>query len=136
MKWLIVAVVIAFSCSLEEGPTAEIRAHTINHAGVVHPIGLQRANRYCKECHGENLNGGANGEPSCYRCHGENWIDSDPDQNFAPEDHTALQGGRYYHDPSLFAPAGSCTSCHGDALQGSSTGQNPSCYLCHDQRWD
>ena len=92
---------------------------------------MDRANRYCSYCHGLNLDGGSQGEPSCFQCHGRRWVDRDPELVLAPADHTELRGGRYYHQVGLQTPVGTCDNCHGSDLTGNGTDDTPSCYLCH-----
>tara|TARA_B100001094_G_scaffold326631_1_gene383152 strand:- start:1298 stop:1693 length:396 start_codon:yes stop_codon:yes gene_type:complete len=126
------------SCSLEEGPKGLVRAHTSPFAGIEHPQGIAHASRYCRHCHGENLSGGENGEPSCFRCHGQNWKATSADISFAPADHTELRGGKYNHQVGIASPNNSCntSSCHGKDLTGSLDSGTPSCFLCHDKNWD
>jgi hypothetical protein len=47
--------------------------HTVIQAGVAHAPGLQNPAQECTACHGADLRGGANGEPSCFSCHGRVW---------------------------------------------------------------
>lgn len=130
------ATVIFHSCSTESSVPRKIRGHTLTFGGIAHGSGASRAERYCTQCHGENLTGGSGTEPACLTCHGKNWLDSDPTISAAPGDHTVINGG-FRHHPELQAPAGTCISCHGVNLEGDATsGQSrPSCFLCHDQKW-
>ena len=102
--------------------------------GVAHAVPMVKGERYCQYCHGTNLIGGDSGEPSCYTCHGRRWNEADPGISSAPADHTVVNGG-YNHHPNLFSPTATCTSCHGQSLEGNGIDDTPSCYLCHDQRW-
>jgi hypothetical protein len=53
------------------GPAPE--GHTVSRDGVLHMTGLNDPLSNCTGCHGADLRGGAEGQPSCYRCHGEKW---------------------------------------------------------------
>jgi hypothetical protein len=125
-----------FSCSKDEPEPRLIAGHTQIFSGIAHGTGAERGERYCTQCHGENLAGGAGKEPACLSCHGKNWLDNDPALSFAPADHTVINEG-FSHHPSLLTPQGTCTSCHGANLEGNvANGLNrPSCYLCHAQKW-
>jgi hypothetical protein len=48
-------------------------AHTVVKGGVAHMDGLYEPTNNCARCHGHSLEGGANGEPSCYECHDRVW---------------------------------------------------------------
>ncbi|MDX2471274.1 MAG: hypothetical protein QNL04_11940 [SAR324 cluster bacterium] len=50
-----------------------------------------------------------------------------------PASHTLNKSGAM-HAPGLFQATDNCTSCHGSTLKGS--GEKPSCYSCHGQKWD
>lgn len=47
--------------------------HTVRRDGVFHAPGLSDPFASCVECHGADLQGGAAGEPSCFRCHDDVW---------------------------------------------------------------
>jgi cytochrome c5 len=47
--------------------------HTVSRSGVSHAPGLNSPQGTCTVCHGADLTGGANGEPSCFSCHGRKW---------------------------------------------------------------
>ncbi len=49
-----------------------------------------------------------------------------------PEDHTINRDG-VLHKSGYDNPTENCASCHGDDLQGGSTGV--SCFQCHGQEW-
>jgi mono/diheme cytochrome c family protein len=51
--------------------------HNQRKDGVYHALNYCKPLDYCVQCHGSNLRGGPNNEPSCYRCHGEKWKESD-----------------------------------------------------------
>lgn len=53
------------------GPVPE--GHTVSKDGVLHMSGLNDPLANCTGCHGADLRGGDEGQPSCYRCHGEKW---------------------------------------------------------------
>jgi hypothetical protein len=55
----------------ETGPAPE--GHTVSRDGVLHMPGLTDPVANCTGCHGADLRGGTEGQPSCYRCHGEKW---------------------------------------------------------------
>ena len=60
----------------DEGPTGPSNApasHTVSQDGVRHLPGLNDPEANCVACHGADLRGGANGEPSCFTCHGQKW---------------------------------------------------------------
>ena len=50
----------------------------------------------------------------------------------APADHTTSKDGAM-HKPGLNTPLENCISCHGDDLEGGTTGV--SCYECHGKKW-
>lgn len=127
--------IFAYRCSLEEGPNRGIRAHTENFGGVRHGFQSKKALRYCQHCHGAALQGGVDAQPSCFSCHGLNWdAKLDGSVSAAPDDHTEVSGG-FSHHPGRGTPNSTCVNCHGSALEGGSTYESPSCYLCHDQKW-
>ncbi|UCF20328.1 MAG: hypothetical protein JSU87_02655 [Gemmatimonadota bacterium] len=47
--------------------------HTVIQDGVAHRPGLNDPTQECVACHGADLRGGENGEPSCFSCHGRKW---------------------------------------------------------------
>ena len=47
--------------------------HTVVRGNVAHAPGLETPELECVSCHGVNLRGGAEGEPSCFSCHGKTW---------------------------------------------------------------
>jgi hypothetical protein len=51
----------------------------------------------------------------------------------APEGHTVMKSG-VPHKPGLKDPQVNCSACHGAALGGGDNGE-PSCFLCHGQKW-
>lgn len=137
----ILALLLAISghfvsaCSLEDRKESTVRAHDDNIQGVSHAFTSKSGPRYCKQCHGTALQGGGNGEPSCFQCHGENWDPIDADTPRGDADHTVDNGG-FLHHSGIASPTTNCTACHGANLQGDlqKTG-NPSCFLCHEQKW-
>ncbi|MFK7827366.1 MAG: hypothetical protein AB8G05_24695 [Oligoflexales bacterium] len=122
------------SCSDESAKTRQIRAHSHVIEGIPHAIGLNHAERYCRHCHGVGLSGGKDLEPSCYTCHGKKWLDSDSNQVHAPTNHTN-QYGHWFHDPNHGNAEASCSSCHGENLEGEINVGVPSCFLCHEKTW-
>jgi hypothetical protein len=54
-------------------PSSAPSSHTISEDGVRHLEGLQEPIINCTGCHGSDLRGGDDGEPSCYSCHGPEW---------------------------------------------------------------
>ena len=97
--------------------------HNISRSGILHAGGTVTA--VCVNCHGSDLRGGLNNEPSCYQCHGAVWIGG-------ASGHTSVLGG-VSHRPEYCLPYQNCTSCHGANLRGGTSGQ-PSCLSCHTQR--
>ena len=60
----------------DDGPTGPSNApasHTVSEDGVRHLPGLNDPETNCVACHGADLRGGENGEPSCFTCHGQKW---------------------------------------------------------------
>jgi hypothetical protein len=55
------------------GPSNAPASHTISKDGVRHLPGLNEPEANCTACHGADLRGGGNGEPSCFTCHGQKW---------------------------------------------------------------
>ena len=102
-------------------------AHDVNLGGVSHASGYCTPFQNCTACHGNQLQGGANGEPSCSQCHGPLWETCG--QNTG---HTENLGGTF-HAPGYCSPYENCTACHGTNLRGGPQGE-PSCLQCHDQK--
>lgn len=141
------------------------RRHGVSHATpfVFNPTG---GAPLCAGCHGDNLTGDRpsfNGTtaPSCYTCHNQRWASGSMRSLNPTSDHGDIGGGvtirgrrhrsghlnpsQYPADPYNVAPGesfGLCPICHGgDSLTGgddlAATGkQPPSCYTCHNQRWN
>lgn len=55
------------------GPDEAPEGHTRRIDGVPHAPGLQTPETSCAACHGADLRGGDQGEPSCFSCHGRTW---------------------------------------------------------------
>jgi len=55
------------------GPTNAPPSHTVIQDGVPHAPGLNDPMQNCTSCHGADLRGGSNGQPSCFTCHGQKW---------------------------------------------------------------
>ncbi len=49
-----------------------------------------------------------------------------------PADHSKSKDG-FMHKSGLNDPLQNCTSCHGDNLEGGTSGV--SCYECHGKKW-
>ena len=61
------------SCFLCHGDVWKRAEHTSGKQGVRHAPNATKPETNCLECHGSDLKGGTNGEPSCYSCHGQVW---------------------------------------------------------------
>ena len=69
---LLVAIPLACSddsASVEDAP----EGHTVIEDGVAHAPGLNDPLENCTLCHGDQLQGGSAGQPSCTSCHGVKW---------------------------------------------------------------
>ena len=69
---------VILSCSGNDSPSPVSNAlppagHTVSQGGRLHAPGLNNPQENCASCHGQDLRGGANGEPSCFQCHGNVW---------------------------------------------------------------
>ena len=95
--------------------------HTLDKGGKLHQTNLFTPSGRCTICHGSDLKG-SEVAPSCYSCHDNKW------GSFS-DIHTKARGG-YQHGTKMYAPTSNCASCHGSDLRGS--GNQPSCYKCHD----
>ncbi len=125
------------SCRQGGAPVREIRVHTSIQKGVSHAEPASRPRVYCIKCHGDTLQGGSLGEPSCFACHGIRWLDDETRESRAPTSHSQLMD-RFFHHPDLRTPEQSCSPCHGNVLQGN-TDQGltyPGCELCHSRLWE
>ena len=120
------------SCGDKKPTSPGIRGHTQNIQGVFHAIGMQRAQRYCVQCHGTALAGGEGLIPSCYQCHGQNWQSGSLAS--APATHSINNSG-FLHHTALSQPQPNCEGCHGENLLGNPDLGRPSCFLCHAQKW-
>ena len=69
---ILLAVALA-GCSDETAPADAPEGHTVVEDGVAHAPGLNDPQTNCSACHGATLEGGADGEPSCFSCHGREW---------------------------------------------------------------
>lgn len=75
---LVAASVLIFmfvGCGDDESTAPENAppGHTVVEDGVAHAPGLESPLQNCTNCHGANLEGGTNGQPSCFTCHGQVW---------------------------------------------------------------
>ena len=63
------------ACSDDDGagPDDPSGTHTVIENGVAHAPGLNDPTQNCTECHGADLRGGSDDEPSCFACHGQQW---------------------------------------------------------------
>ena len=66
--------VASIACSDSTAPADAPANHTVNMEGQWHAPGLQSPQGVCTTCHGADLRGGTDGQPSCYSCHGKKWI--------------------------------------------------------------
>jgi hypothetical protein len=73
--WMALALVLGFSgCSdSSTAPADAPEGHTVGRGGVAHAPGLSNPLANCTTCHGADLRGGPNGQPSCFSCHGQKW---------------------------------------------------------------
>ena len=60
-------------CGDDDLPPNAPSGHTVNEDGVAHADGHRNPTANCVDCHGADLRGGSNGEPSCFSCHGQEW---------------------------------------------------------------
>ncbi len=70
------AALVLFTAGACGSPTASGNTpadHTNFHGGTPHATNASSATVYCVSCHGADLQGGTNGEPSCFSCHGREW---------------------------------------------------------------
>lgn len=70
---LILGVFLLVGCSDDTVPLNAPDGHTVVQDGVAHASGLNSPAVNCTACHGATLEGGDNGEPSCFSCHGREW---------------------------------------------------------------
>ena len=74
---LLLTTFLAISCSGDGGspldPSDAPPGHIVRQGSAFHAPGLHDPLENCIECHGGDLRGGANGEPSCFECHGNRW---------------------------------------------------------------
>ena len=70
-------LLVLAACSDPAGSDAP-SDHTLVIDGVAHAPGAASARVACTECHGADLRGGDDGEPSCFRCHGTVWVEPSP----------------------------------------------------------
>lgn len=54
-------------------PDTAPQGHSVIKDGVAHMPGLETPTNGCVQCHGDDLMGGTDDEPSCYACHGKKW---------------------------------------------------------------
>lgn len=68
-----VGAAFMMACSSATAPANAPADHTNVKGGAAHGPGPGDATVNCVACHGADLRGGTNGEPSCYTCHGQKW---------------------------------------------------------------
>ena len=69
----LLAVAFIAGCSSPARPSEVPSSHTVRKGSAWHAPGLHTPLVNCVTCHGADLRGGDNGEPSCYSCHGAKW---------------------------------------------------------------
>ncbi|MFH1729350.1 MAG: hypothetical protein ABIA04_13155 [Pseudomonadota bacterium] len=99
--------------------------HTNSLGGINHNTGYLLPTSNCTSCHGSDLSGGDNNQPSCYLCHFNEW---------SSVSHSTSLGG-YLHAANYSSPTENCIICHGSDLRGGDDGE-PSCYKCHGNEWN
>jgi hypothetical protein len=72
---LLVALTVSAACgdSSTEPGTSPPANHTVSIGGALHDPGLNDPEVNCTACHGATLQGGPDGQPSCFSCHGRQW---------------------------------------------------------------
>lgn len=69
-----ILLVLAAGCGSDEtAPENAPDDHRTFEDGVAHAPGLKDPEANCTGCHGDDLGGGDDGEPSCFSCHGRKW---------------------------------------------------------------
>ena len=66
----------AVGCDDATSPNNPPATHTVIQDGVAHAPGLNDPTQNCTTCHGADLRGGPDGQPSCFSCHGQKWAPS------------------------------------------------------------
>ena len=76
-RWsLLACCIVIMLAACGEDATAPQNApagHTVVKDGIAHAPGLMDPVGDCTACHGADLRGGTNGQPSCFSCHGQKW---------------------------------------------------------------
>lgn len=68
------ALFLVAACSSSSTAPADIPDdHTVKKGGAYHAPGLNDPVSNCTTCHGADLMGGTQGQPSCFKCHGKKW---------------------------------------------------------------
>lgn len=76
--WTTALAGLALACS-DDGPAGPVVPpegapnHTVRQGGRFHAPGLRDPEANCVSCHGADLMGGDEGQPSCFACHGRRW---------------------------------------------------------------
>jgi hypothetical protein len=103
-------------------------SHSVALGGKLHRPDYCAPYQNCTSCHGQDLRGGANGEPSCLKCHTQSkW------KNCGTVQHNRREEG-VLHAMNNKKPEQDCTPCHGANLRGGPNGES-SCYKCHGKEW-
>lgn len=75
-KILVMATITLALGSCSDSSTSPDNApegHTVRVGGANHAPGLNNPLANCTQCHGADLRGGGDGQPSCFTCHGQKW---------------------------------------------------------------
>ena len=74
------AMFLAYACGSDGdgpmGPTDPApgpAGHTLRLGAIPHASNPCTPQADCASCHGSDLRGGGNGEPSCFACHNDRW---------------------------------------------------------------
>lgn len=70
---VLLSIFLAVGCESDKVPSDAPEGHTTMKDGVAHKPGLGNPATNCVACHGASLDGGEDGEPSCFSCHGRKW---------------------------------------------------------------
>jgi len=72
---VLLAICVSAGCGDDDSTAPENApaGHTVVRDGVAHAPGLNDPQQNCVDCHGADLRGGDEGEPSCFSCHGRVW---------------------------------------------------------------
>ena len=73
IAWLLALAVLILACDSPTDPANAPEGHTDVKGGAAHAPGSNNPLVNCISCHGPTLEGGDDGEPSCFSCHGRVW---------------------------------------------------------------